>query len=183
MCVCACVYVYGHRTYLHHRVSNRSLADACMHASMQACGASRGSRWRRRRQRRRRQVRPTGHCHIPPVRSCCSDHQSCQSKVCYTSSVLTLCAKTTTEEDDDETNGGGGGGGAAAAAAAGGGEDVRGPHASLAVRLSGRDPGRRFLLGERLRYVLLAGARNQVGGTAVYGSVRRSALQGFYCGL
>ncbi|KAG2436758.1 hypothetical protein HXX76_006282 [Chlamydomonas incerta] len=70
-------------------------------------------------------------------------------------------AAAAADDDDDEPGGGGGGGGAAAAAAAGAGEDVRGPHASLAVRLSGRDPGRRFLLGERLRYVLLAGARNQ----------------------
>ncbi|GIL43516.1 hypothetical protein Vafri_1224 [Volvox africanus] len=50
---------------------------------------------------------------------------------------------------------GGNGGGAAPP------EDVRGPHAALAVRLSHRDPGRRFSLGERLSYVLLAGARTQ----------------------
>ncbi|WIA33365.1 hypothetical protein OEZ86_006502 [Tetradesmus obliquus] len=53
-------------------------------------------------------------------------------------------------------------GGAAAAAAAGGGdEDVKGPHASLAVRLSQRDPDKKWLLGERLPYVLLTGARTQ----------------------
>ena len=57
---------------------------------------------------------------------------------------------------------------AAAAAAAqqqggsgGGGDEVRGPHASLAVRLARRDAGREFVLGERLPYVLLAGARRQ----------------------
>ncbi|GIL72478.1 hypothetical protein Vretifemale_2820 [Volvox reticuliferus] len=55
-------------------------------------------------------------------------------------------------------NGGGGNGGGGGAASA---EDVRGPHAALAVRLSHRDPGRRFLLGERLSYVLLAGPRTQ----------------------
>ena len=40
-------------------------------------------------------------------------------------------------------------------------EDVKGPHAALAVRLSQRDPGRSFVLGERLQYVLLPGARLQ----------------------
>lgn len=48
----------------------------------------------------------------------------------------------------------------AAAAAAGGGadaEDVRGPHTNLAVRLSRRDPNKKWLLGERLSYVLLTG--------------------------
>lgn len=40
-------------------------------------------------------------------------------------------------------------------------EEVRGPHASLAVRLQQRDPGRTFVLGERLQYVLLPGARTQ----------------------
>lgn len=38
---------------------------------------------------------------------------------------------------------------------------MRGPHASLAVRLQKRDPGRTFLLGERLGYVLLPGCRTQ----------------------
>lgn len=36
-------------------------------------------------------------------------------------------------------------------------EDIRGPHAALAVRLSQRDPGRSFVLGERLQYVLISG--------------------------
>jgi DNA polymerase delta subunit 1 len=36
---------------------------------------------------------------------------------------------------------------------------VKGPHASLAVRLSQRDPGKKWLLGERLPYVLLTGVR------------------------
>lgn len=40
-------------------------------------------------------------------------------------------------------------------------EDVKGPHASLAVRLVQRDPGRVFVLGERLRYVLLSGMAKQ----------------------
>lgn len=40
-------------------------------------------------------------------------------------------------------------------------EEVKGPHAALAVKLAQRDPGRKFLLGERLQYVLLAGARLQ----------------------
>jgi DNA polymerase delta subunit 1 len=50
---------------------------------------------------------------------------------------------------------------AASAAAAGAGDDVKGPHASLAVRLSQRDPDKKWLLGERLSYVLLTGARTQ----------------------
>jgi hypothetical protein len=55
-----------------------------------------------------------------------------------------------------------GGAPAAAASAAGGGdEEVRGPHAALAVKLAQRDPGKKFLLGERLSYVLVAGARTQ----------------------
>ncbi len=41
-------------------------------------------------------------------------------------------------------------------------EDVKGPHAALAVRLQQRDPGRSFVLGERLQYVLLPGFRTQV---------------------
>ncbi|KAK9805765.1 hypothetical protein WJX73_007272 [Symbiochloris irregularis] len=51
----------------------------------------------------------------------------------------------------------------AKAGAAKGKEDpeVRGPHAALAVRLQKRDPGRTFVLGERLLYVLLAGERLQ----------------------
>jgi hypothetical protein len=46
-----------------------------------------------------------------------------------------------------------------AAGEGGGGaeEDVKGPHAALAVKLTQRDPDRRFVLGERLQYVLLAG--------------------------
>ncbi|KAF6253905.1 hypothetical protein COO60DRAFT_1642829 [Scenedesmus sp. NREL 46B-D3] len=52
-------------------------------------------------------------------------------------------------------------GGNGGAAAAGGDEDVKGPHASLAVRLSQRDPDKKWLLGERLPYVLLTGARTQ----------------------
>ncbi|KIZ06809.1 hypothetical protein MNEG_1145 [Monoraphidium neglectum] len=101
--------------------------------------------------------------------------------------VAAAAAAATLEEDEDEIghNGGGGGGAgagaapggargggrgaggggaaqeAAVAAAAGGGEDVKGPHASLAVRLTQRDPDRSFVLGERLPYVLLAGARKQ----------------------
>ena len=39
--------------------------------------------------------------------------------------------------------------------------DIRGPHVSLAVRLLQRDAGRSFVLGERLPYVLLAGAAKQ----------------------
>jgi len=39
---------------------------------------------------------------------------------------------------------------------------VKGPHAALAVRLQQRDPGRSFVLGERLQYVLLPGFRTQV---------------------
>ena len=45
-------------------------------------------------------------------------------------------------------------------------EDVKGPHAALAVRLQQRDPGRNFVLGERLQYVLLPGFRTQVCTTA-----------------
>ncbi|KAK9916419.1 hypothetical protein WJX75_002409 [Coccomyxa subellipsoidea] len=51
--------------------------------------------------------------------------------------------------------------GAPGAASAVSEEEVRGPHASLAVRLQQRDPGRTFVLGERLSYVLLPGARTQ----------------------
>lgn len=40
-------------------------------------------------------------------------------------------------------------------------EEVRGPHAALAVRLRQRDPDRTFVLGERLQYVLLAGPKLQ----------------------
>ena len=36
-------------------------------------------------------------------------------------------------------------------------EDVRGPHASLAVRLVARDPGKQLVLGERIPYVLISG--------------------------
>jgi hypothetical protein len=52
----------------------------------------------------------------------------------------------------------------AAAAAAGGGEpdDVKGPHTNLAVRLSKRDPNKKWLLGERLSYVLLTGVSRGV---------------------
>jgi DNA polymerase delta subunit 1 len=57
-------------------------------------------------------------------------------------------------------NGGDAGGGGAAAGQAPEAK-VRGPHAALAVRLAQRDPGRRFVLGERLGYVLLAGHKRQ----------------------
>jgi DNA polymerase delta subunit 1 len=40
-------------------------------------------------------------------------------------------------------------------------EEVKGPHAALAVRLQKRDPNRSFVLGERLQYVLLPGKRTQ----------------------
>lgn len=40
-------------------------------------------------------------------------------------------------------------------------EDAKGPHNTLAVRLKERDPGRTFVLGERLQYVLLAGHKKQ----------------------
>lgn len=45
--------------------------------------------------------------------------------------------------------------------AGGGALDIRGPHVALAVRLMQRDPGRTFVLGERLPYVLLAGTEKQ----------------------
>jgi len=41
------------------------------------------------------------------------------------------------------------------------GEEVRGPHVSLAVRLSRRDPGKSFVLGERVQYVLTSGHKLQ----------------------
>lgn len=41
------------------------------------------------------------------------------------------------------------------------GEEIRGPHAALAVKIKERDPGRSFVLGERLQYVLLAGRKLQ----------------------
>jgi len=49
---------------------------------------------------------------------------------------------------------------ATAAAAAASGEDVKGPHANLAVRMSQRDPDKKWLLGERLSYVLLTGIKS-----------------------
>lgn len=71
------------------------------------------------------------------------------------------------EEGSLSKRGGVGGRGAASTSrvAAGGGsgasgegsEEVRGPHAALAVKLAQRDPGRVFVLGERIQYVLLAG--------------------------
>lgn len=36
-------------------------------------------------------------------------------------------------------------------------DEVRGPHAALAVRLQKRSPDRKFILGERIQYVLLSG--------------------------
>lgn len=39
---------------------------------------------------------------------------------------------------------------------------MRGPHAALAARLAARDPGRSFVLGQRIQYVLLPGTRLQV---------------------
>lgn len=39
---------------------------------------------------------------------------------------------------------------------------IRGPHARLAIRLQRRDPGREFVLGQRIQYVLLPGERLQV---------------------
>jgi DNA polymerase delta subunit 1 len=65
------------------------------------------------------------------------------------------------------TSGGGGGGGGGRSGGRGGGggaaagSEVRGPHASLAVRLTQRDPGRSFVLGERLQYVLTSGHKLQ----------------------
>jgi DNA polymerase delta subunit 1 len=54
----------------------------------------------------------------------------------------------------------------AAATPGGGGEDadVRGPHNALAVRLAARDPGRAFVLGERVPFVLLQGPAAGAGG-------------------
>lgn len=68
------------------------------------------------------------------------------------------CPADDADADDEAT----GSQSAAAAASAGGGggggaDDVKGPHASLAVRLSQRDPDKKWLLGERLSYVLLTG--------------------------
>eukprot|EP00854_Cymbomonas_tetramitiformis_P003232 gene3232-4076_t len=39
--------------------------------------------------------------------------------------------------------------------------ELRGPHVHLAVRLRAQDPGREFVLGERIPYVLMAGGRTQ----------------------
>ncbi len=38
---------------------------------------------------------------------------------------------------------------------------MRGPHAALAARLAARDPGREFVLGQRIQYVFLPGTRLQ----------------------
>jgi hypothetical protein len=56
--------------------------------------------------------------------------------------------------DDDE---GGPRPPAGVGASGGDGDDVKGPHTNLAVRLSKRDPNKKWLLGERLSYVLLTG--------------------------
>jgi len=56
------------------------------------------------------------------------------------------------------STGGNGGGGTGGGAASG---EVRGPHANLAVRLTQRDPGRSFVLGERLQYILTSGHKLQ----------------------
>jgi hypothetical protein len=85
-------------------------------------------------------------------------HMSAQS--CWWSIQLTAVAHTlylhTATDDDDEA---GAPSPAKAPAAAGGEpEDVRGPHTNLAVRLSKRDPNKKWLLGERLSYVLLTGS-------------------------
>jgi hypothetical protein len=45
---------------------------------------------------------------------------------------------------------------------------VKGPHASLAVRLSQRDPDKKWLLGERLPYVLLTGGQCVFVGVAMH---------------
>ena len=62
----------------------------------------------------------------------------------------TLSLQVTGEQVERAAEGGGGGGGGGAGPAGGAPqpeEEVRGPHASLAVRLSQRDPGRSFVLG------------------------------------
>jgi DNA polymerase delta subunit 1 len=82
--------------------------------------------------------------------------------------VMRAAIQASLDEEDDEPAAGvtGASPGAARGRAAGpteaavagdGGEDVKGPHASLAVRMTQRDPDRRFVLGERLPYVLLQG--------------------------
>jgi len=52
---------------------------------------------------------------------------------------------------------GGVGGGGGNISNTGASEEVKGPHASLAVRLAQRDPGCSFVLGQRLQYVLVSG--------------------------
>lgn len=58
--------------------------------------------------------------------------------------------------------------------------EVRGPHASLAVRLVQRDPGRAFVLGERLPYVLLAGAPKQDDASEDPATAARSGARADY---
>lgn len=65
------------------------------------------------------------------------------------------------------TSAGAGGGAGGSAAQGGGAEKVQGPHAALAVKLAQRDPGRPFLLGERIQYVLLAGAITLMGHNSI----------------
>lgn len=77
----------------------------------------------------------------------------CDVHVCNTASAAGSCCCSTDEDEGPKPSGGG-----AAAAAGGEAEDVKGPHTNLAVRLSKRDPNKKWLLGERLSYVLLTGA-------------------------
>jgi hypothetical protein len=83
-------------------------------------------------------------------------------------------ANASLDDDDDPpappAAGARGGPGAGAAGAPP--EDVKGPHANLAVRISQRDPDRNFVLGERLPYVLLAGACVWGGGWQPFGDPR-----------
>lgn len=83
-------------------------------------------------------------------------HILCVIHVCTVSAAGPCCRST----DEDEVSKPPGGG---AAAAGGEAEDVKGPHTNLAVRLSQRDPHKKWLLGERLSYVLLTGAYMHTG--------------------
>eukprot|EP00887_Chlorella_sp_A99_P005178 scaffold1.g5178.t1 len=57
-------------------------------------------------------------------------------------------------------------------------EDLKGPHVVLAKRLKERDPGRLFVLGERLPYVLMAGEKKQDDAAEDPLAVAREGRQG-----
>jgi len=97
--------------------------------------------------------------------------------------IADAAAAASLDDDDDDPASPAGAGASPAVPSlvtlAGDAEDVRGPHASLAVRLAQRDPDRAFVLGERLNYVLLLGALRFVGAGAGELGGLRASFEGF----